>query len=36
MTLYYPENDPNILEINEIAKQYRSLFEDVYNKNKSY
>lgn len=36
MALYYSEDDSNIPEINEIVNQYRSIFEDFYNKNKPY
>lgn len=36
IALYYSEDDSNIPEINEIANQYRSIFEDLYNKNKPY
>ena len=36
MDLYYPEDDFNVPEINEIAEYYRPLFEDFYKKNKPY
>ena len=36
MDLYYPEDDSNIPEIDEVAEYYRPLFEDFYKKNKPY
>ena len=36
MALYYPEDDSNTPEINEIAKQYRPIFEGFYNENRPY
>ena len=36
MALYYPENNFNVPEIEEIAGYYRQVFEDFYKKNKPY
>ncbi|MGF7118476.1 hypothetical protein [Methanobacterium oryzae] len=36
VALYYSEDDSSVPEINKIAKHYRSLFEEFYNKNKPY
>ena len=36
MALYYPEDNFNVPEIEEIAGYYRQVFEDFYKKNKPY
>jgi hypothetical protein len=36
IALYYPEDDSNVPEINEITKYYRPIFENFYKKNKPY